>query len=180
MAESFSGHPTFAIESFETFHRHMNNLAVVEIFFPVNFSDDQLNSSRRPHHQVHRPLIYPLEGTLAPANPPHAFSFSSGNHHGSVCGWLFGYQISPSVSPAATRPFNYPTLTFEPCNSVFQTLFCLTTFFSRFLCLSSLISSRSKGVLWIIKPSSIPEQCFSWKGGPFRCNILFFWYFSDV
>ena len=95
-------------------------------------------------------------------------------------GWLFGYQISPPVSPAATRPFNYPTLTFEPCNSVFQTLFCPTTFFSRFLCLSSLISSRSKGVLWIIKPSSIPEQCFSWKGGPFRCNILFFWYFSDL
>ena len=22
-------------------------------------------------------------------------------------------------------------------------------------------------------------QCFLWKGGPFPCKILFFWYFSD-
>ena len=131
MAESFSGHPTFAIESFETFHRHMNNLTVVKIFFPVNFSDDHLNSSRRPHHQVHRPLIYPLEGTLAPASPPHAFSFSSGNHHGSVRGWRMGGS-SATRFHLRCRPFNYPTLTFEPCNSVFQTLFCPTTFFLGF------------------------------------------------
>ena len=149
----------------------------------MNFSDDHLNSSRRPHHQVHRPLIYPLERTSAPASPPRAVSFLGGNHHASMRGWRMGGSSTTRFHlwcrRSHTRPFNYPTLTFEPCNSVFQTLFCPTAFFSRFLCLSSLISLRSKGVLWIVESSSIIVQCFSWKGGPFRCNILFFWYFSD-
>ena len=50
---------------------------------------------------------------------------------------------------------------------------------SRVFCLPSLISSRSKGVLWIVGLSSIQVQCFSWKGGPFPCKIQFFRYFSD-
>ena len=37
----------------------------------------------------------------------------------------------------------------------------------------------SKGVLWIVGPSSIPVQCFSWEGGPFPYKIQFFLYFSD-
>ena len=45
--------------------------------------------------------------------------------------------------------------------------------------LFSLFSSKSRGVLWIVEPSSIPVQCCSWKGGRFSCKILFFWYFSD-
>ena len=37
----------------------------------------------------------------------------------------------------------------------------------------------SKGVLWIVGPSSLLVLCFSWKGGTFPCKIQFFWYFSD-
>ena len=78
-----------------------------------------------------------------------------------------------------TRSSIYLYLTFKPCNSVFQTLLYLAAYLSRVFCPSSLISSRSRGVLWIIGLTSISVQCFSWKGGPFPCKINFFWYFSD-
>ena len=67
-----------------------------------------------------------------------------------------------------TRSSIYLYLTFEPCNSVLQTLLCPPSYLSRVFCLSSLISSRSRGVSWIVGPSSILVQCFSWKGGHFH------------
>ena len=45
--------------------------------------------------------------------------------------------------------------------------------FLGFFCLPSLIYSRSKGVLWIVEPSYIPVQCFSWKGVVFLARSYF-------
>ena len=87
------------------------------------------------------------------------------------------FHLRCSLPP--TRSFVYLYLAFEPYNSFFQTLLCPTAYLSRVFCLSSLISLRSRGVLWIVGPSFIQVQCFSWKGGSFPCKIKFFWYFLD-
>ena len=78
-----------------------------------------------------------------------------------------------------TRSSIYLYLTFEPYNSVFQTLLCPEAYLFRVFFRSSLISLRFRGVLWLVGPSSIPVQCFSWKGGPFPCKIKILWYFLD-
>ena len=96
--------------------------------------------------------------------------------------WIFSHTLSPmswSVDlPMVPRlfhlswwlsivnPSHLPSLS-KPYNSVFQTLIVPTTYFSRFFCLFSLASLRSRGVLWIVGPSSTLGKCFSWKGGPF-------------
>ena len=68
---------------------------------------------------------------------------------------------------------------FETYNSEFQRILCPTTLFFLAFVLFSLFSSRSEGVLWIVEPSSMPVQCFSWKCGHFSCKILFFWSFLN-
>ena len=142
-------------------------------------SDDHLIFSRQPHHQVCRPLIDPLEETPAPAGSPRAGSLSNGNHHASTRGWRVGGSLTIGFHlrfcRPPTSPFHYPTLTFEPCNYVFQTLFVRQPFFF-FFCLSSLISLRSRGVLRIVGPSSF--QC-----SVFRGKVVLFlarYYFSSI
>ena len=56
---------------------------------------------------------------------------------------------SPTVNPS-----HLPSL-FKHCNSVFQTLLCSEAYFSRFSCLFSLLSSRSRGNLWFLGQKSI-------------------------
>ena len=48
--------------------------------------------------------------------------------------------------PPIINPSHLPRLS-KPCNNVFQTLLVLATYLSRFLCLLSLTSSWSRGVL---------------------------------
>ena len=99
--------------------------------FPTNFSNNHLNSSQRPQHQVRRPLIYlwtELRLLQASHTPPRTSSFFDDNHHASVG----GVHVTEGGSPATrfhllcrqlpTNPISILYLTFEPCNSVFQTL----------------------------------------------------------
>ena len=77
----------------------------------------------------------------------------------SLTHWCVAHSLATRFLLKCRRPLTssstYLYLMFEPCNSVFQTLLCPVVYLSRVFCLSSSISSRSKGVLWIIGPSSI-------------------------
>ena len=103
-ADFLSVHPTFITESIET----TSTPRRCRKTFPVNFSNDHLNSDRKPHHQVRRRLIYLLEGTPATARNPCASPFSSGKDHVSAHGWFSDHRISPPVLLGADKPIQLP------------------------------------------------------------------------
>ena len=79
-----------------------------------------------------------------------------------------------------TSPFHYPTLTFGPYNSVFQTLFYLPTLFFGVFLLVFLDFFKVKRRFVDCRANFYSNAVFFlWKGGRFPCKILFFWYFSD-
>ena len=92
---------------------------------------------------------------------------------------LSGYAPPPPELSAVDSPPQPPASLAEPCNNVFQTLLCSIAFFSGVFCLLSLISSKSRDVLWIVEPHSFPVQCFSWKCVIFLARSYFNRYFSD-
>ena len=142
----------------------------------------RLISGQGPSHLDCRQPIYPLLLESPTSDVPHA---STSVCHHRPCRRMRRVAHSPAIEfhlrccRPLTRSSTYLYLTFEPCNSIFQTLLCPADYLSWVFCLSFLISLRSRGVLWIVGPSSIPVQCFSCKGGPFPCKIQFFRYFSD-